>query len=52
MTIALFFTDALSPGLVGIVSLLWGLLLYGIGLGQSSWITKRRLPEILNWVQV
>jgi hypothetical protein len=30
----------------------WGLLLYGVGLAVSTWVTRRRLPEILAWVEV
>ena len=52
MTIALFYTDVLSPMLIAVLSMVWGLLLYGIGLGISVWVTRRRLPEILNWVEV
>jgi hypothetical protein len=52
MTIALFYTDALSPMLIAWLSVVWGLLLYGAGLVISIWVTKRRLPEILAWVEV
>ncbi len=52
MTIALFFTDVLSPMLIAVLSMVWGMLLYAIGLGLSVWVTRKRLPEILNWVEV
>ncbi len=52
MTIALFYTDALSPMLIAWLSVVWGLLLYGAGLAVSIWVTRRRLPEILAWVEV
>jgi len=52
MTIALFYTDALSPMLIAWLSVVWGLILYGAGLVISTWVVRRRLPEILNWVEV
>ena len=52
MTIALFYTDVLSPMLIAVLSMVWGSLLYAIGLAISVWVTRKRLPEILNWVEV
>lgn len=52
MTLALFYTDVLSPMMIAMLSLVWGLIVYGIGLAISVWVTRRRLPEILNWVEV
>ncbi len=52
MTIALFFTDVLSPQLIAWLSVVWGLLLYGLGLVVAMWVIRRRLPEILAWVEV
>lgn len=30
----------------------WGLLFYGISIWLAGWLLRRRLPEVLQWVQV
>lgn len=52
IVLAVEFGSVLSPLLAAAVAVGWGLLLYGISVWLSGVILKRRLPEVLNWVQV
>lgn len=41
------------PGwFAAVFSILWGLILYSISLGLSGWLLKKRVPEVVGWVQV
>ncbi len=51
-TLAIFFTDQVPITLVAVASIIWGFLIYGIGLTLGSWVTARRMPEILHWVTI
>ncbi len=46
------FGQAIAPWAAVIGSIAWGLLLYGISLFLSSRLLRRRMPEVLSWVQV
>ncbi len=46
------FGQALSPIVAALISIGWGLLLYGISIWLSGILLKRRMPEVLAWVQV
>ena len=46
------FGQVLAPWVAVIASIAWGLILYGISLFVSSRLLRRRMPEVLTWVQV
>jgi hypothetical protein len=46
------FGQALPPLWGAVISVGWGLLLYGISLWVSSSLLRRRMPEVLGWVHV
>jgi hypothetical protein len=46
------FGEVLAPWIAALVAVAWGLALYGLSLYVSSRMLKRRMPEVLAWVQV
>lgn len=46
------FGNALAPWIAVLITIGWGALLYGISLWLSGILLKRRMPEVLGWVQV
>lgn len=46
------FGQVISPVFTAISSILWGLVIYSISLWISSRLLRRRLPEVMAWVQV
>lgn len=46
------FGQALSPLISAVICVGWGLLLYGASIWLSGLLLKRRMPEVLSWVQV
>jgi len=46
------FGEVLAPWIAALVAVVWGLALYGISLYVSSRMLRRRMPEVLAWVQV
>jgi hypothetical protein len=46
------FGGVLSPMITTIGSILWGVILYFISVWLAGWILGRRVPEVVNWVQV
>ncbi|MEX1037952.1 MAG: hypothetical protein WDZ96_03740 [Acidimicrobiia bacterium] len=46
------FGQALSPVIGAVIAIGWGALLYGVSLWLSSSLLRRRMPEVLGWVQV
>ena len=46
------FGEVISPWFTMAVSVAWGVLLYSISLWVSGWLLRRRMPEVLAWVQV
>ena len=46
------FGQVLAPWVAVIAVIAWGLVLYGISLFVSSRLLRRRMPEVLTWVQV
>ena len=46
------FGQVLAPWVAVMSSIAWGLILYGISLFVSSRLLRRRMPEVLTWVQV
>lgn len=46
------FGQALAPWVAVVAAIAWGVILYGISLFFSSRLLRRRMPEVLAWVQV
>lgn len=46
------FGQALSPVITALISIGWGILLYSISIWVSGILLRRRMPEVLAWVQV
>jgi hypothetical protein len=46
------FGQVLSPWIAAISAIAWGLLFYGISLFVAGRLLRRRMPEVLAWVQV
>lgn len=46
------FGEVISPWLAAAIALAWGALMYGISLWISGALLRRRMPEVLGWVQV
>lgn len=46
------FGEALSPWITAAIGVGWGVLFYWISLAVSSRLLRRRLPEVMAWVQV
>ncbi len=46
------FGQAVPPWFAAVTSIVWGVLLYSISLWVSSRLLRRRLPEVMAWVQV
>lgn len=46
------FGSVIAPWFTAITTTLWGLLVYSISLWLSSKLLRRRLPEVMAWVQV
>lgn len=46
------FGEVLSPWVTALIAIAWGLGVYRMSLGISSRLLRRRLPEVMTWVQV
>jgi ABC-2 type transport system permease protein len=46
------FGQVLPPWIAAVSAIVWGLLVYGVSLWMSSVLLRRRLPEVMAWVQV
>jgi hypothetical protein len=46
------FSNPIPPWFTAISTILWGVGVYSISLWLSSRLLRRRLPEVLAWVQV
>jgi ABC-2 type transport system permease protein len=46
------FQQPIPPWFTALVAILWGAVLYSISLWISSRLLRRRLPEVMAWVQV
>lgn len=46
------FGNAIAPWFTTVFSLGWGLFWYAVSLGISGWLLRRRIPEVVGWVQV
>ena len=46
------FGEPIAPWFTVLFSIGWGLLWYGLSLLVAGWLLRRRVPEVVNWVQV
>lgn len=46
------FGKVISPAFTAASSILWGLVIYSISLALASRLLRRRLPEVMSWVQI
>lgn len=46
------FGQVVPPLVAGASAILWGVVIYAISLWMSSALLRRRLPEVMSWVQV
>ncbi len=46
------FGQVLAPWIAALAAIAWGVLFYGISLFIASRLLRRRMPEVLAWVQV
>jgi hypothetical protein len=46
------FGQVLAPWVAVVAAIAWGAILYAISLFLSSKLLRRRMPEVLTWVQV
>lgn len=52
VTLSQLAPDAVYPWAVAVGSVAWGIIVYWAGLSVAARLLKRRMPEILKWVQV
>jgi ABC-2 type transport system permease protein len=52
MVLTVGFSEAIPDWFAHLFALVWGSGFYGLSLGVSGWLLKRRIPEVVNWVQV
>lgn len=50
--LTLEFGQVVPPWFAATFAFGWGLLWYALSLALSGWLLKRRVPEVVNWVQV
>jgi ABC-2 type transport system permease protein len=46
------FSNRVPPWFTAVTTVAWGLIMYGISLWLSSKLLRRRLPEVMAWVEV
>ena len=46
------FGEVIAPWFTTVTALAWGLVVYLVSLGLSSSLLRRRIPEVMAWVQV
>jgi hypothetical protein len=52
VTLTVEFGQVVQPWLTALVTIAWGVGLYSLSLWLSSKLLRRRLPEVMAWVQV
>jgi ABC-2 type transport system permease protein len=52
VTLTVAFGQALAPWITTLISLVWGVVVYLTSLAVSSRLLRRRLPEVMAWVQI
>ncbi|CAN5748511.1 hypothetical protein BH23ACT5_BH23ACT5_18790 [soil metagenome] len=46
------FGQVINPWVTTVIALGWGAFWYGLSLLVASWLLRRRVPEVVGWVQV
>jgi len=46
------FGEVIAPWLTSAIAIGWGLFWYGLSILLSGWLLRRRVPEVVGWVQV
>ena len=46
------FGEVVAPWLAALFALGWGAIWYSASLALSGWLLRRRVPEVVGWVQV
>jgi ABC-2 type transport system permease protein len=46
------FGEVIAPWFTTVFTIGWGVFWYAISLGISGWLLRRRIPEVVGWVQV
>ena len=52
MVLTVDFGQVFPAWFANVFAVIWGALAYLISLALSSWLLKRRVPEVVGWVQV
>ncbi|MDH3517774.1 MAG: hypothetical protein OEM66_02480, partial [Acidimicrobiia bacterium] len=52
MVLTVDFGQVIPPWFANAFAVIWGALAYLISLALSGWLLKRRVPEVVGWVQV
>ncbi|MDP3984079.1 MAG: hypothetical protein Q8Q52_03625 [Acidimicrobiia bacterium] len=52
VVLAVAFGQVVSPLVATVICALWGLLFYGVSLWIAGALLRRRVPEVVSWVQV
>ena len=46
------FGSPVAPWVAALIAIGWGIVVYSISLWLAGWLLKKRLPEVMAWVQV
>jgi hypothetical protein len=46
------FGEVIAPWITGLLAIVWGLFWYGLSMLLAGWLLRRRVPEVVGWVQV
>jgi hypothetical protein len=52
MVLTVGFGQVVSPLFTTVGSIVWGVIMYLLSIWLAGWILRRRVPEIVSWVQV
>ncbi len=52
MVLTVDFGQVIPPWFANLFAVVWGAIAYGLSLLISGWLLKRRVPEVVGWVQV
>ncbi len=52
MVLTVDFGSVIPPWVANLVAVVWGAAAYAVSLGIAGWILRRRVPEVVTWVEV
>jgi hypothetical protein len=52
VTLTVTFGQVIPPWMAALGTVVWGVVVYSVSLWLSSFLLRRRLPEVMAWVQV